>query len=133
MAKNADPATRTEGSVNTADPANPQLNNAMTENTPRHVAYNNFHGTDYTPDTYDEDRKCVPLVIAWDEGWEQSEIARNYEERYFAARDILSRIVTQYDAAPDGPLGKGFTNEPFLAARTFLSSPAQIKPRPMAV
>lgn len=93
-----------------------------TKNTMRHVAYNNCHGTDYTQETYDEDRKRVPLMIAWDQGWEQSEIARKYEERYFEARDILSRIVTQYDAAPDGQLGKGFTNEPFLAARTFLSS-----------
>ena len=35
---------------------------------------------------------------------------------------LLAEIVAQYDAAPDGPLGKGFTNEPFLAAREFLSS-----------
>jgi uncharacterized protein YfdQ (DUF2303 family) len=37
------------------------------------------------------------------------------------ARRLLAEIVTQYDAAPDGPLGKGFTNGPFLRARAFLS------------
>jgi hypothetical protein len=38
------------------------------------------------------------------------------------AIDLLAAIVAQYDAAPDGPLGKGFTNGPFLAARDFLAS-----------
>jgi hypothetical protein len=39
------------------------------------------------------------------------------------ARRLIAEIVTQYDAAPDGPLGKGFTNGPFLRARAFLSQP----------
>jgi len=35
--------------------------------------YNNEHGTDYTPETYDEARTRVPLVVAWDNGWETCE------------------------------------------------------------
>lgn len=32
----------------------------------------------------------------------------------------LQEIVMQYEALPDGPLGKGFTNGPFLAAKALL-------------
>lgn len=50
----------------------------------------------------------------------QCKIASKYKDRYFAARELLSAIVDQYDAAPDGPLGKGFTNGPFLEAKAFI-------------
>lgn len=36
------------------------------------------------------------------------------------ATKILREIVKEYDAMPDGPLGRGFTNGPFLRAREFL-------------
>ena len=48
------------------------------------------------------------------------EIAKKYEDRYFAARALLKDIVDQYNLASDGPLGKGFTNAPFIAAKKFL-------------
>lgn len=35
---------------------------------------------------------------------------------------ILRDIVKQYDAMPDGPLGRGLTNGPFLRAREFLKN-----------
>lgn len=41
--------------------------------------------------------------------------------------EALRAIVSQYDAAPDGPLGKGFTNGPFLAARAAIAK-AEGKP-----
>jgi hypothetical protein len=41
--------------------------------------------------------------------------------RHKKAMTLLKGIVTQYDAAPDGPLGAGFTNEPFLAAMDLLA------------
>lgn len=79
----------------------------------RCAAYNELHATEFTPETYDEERTRVPRLIAWDEGWEACESS---------AHELLAEIVAQYDASPDGPLGKGFTNGPFLAARAFLSS-----------
>lgn len=39
------------------------------------------------------------------------------QDDYDALLGALRAIVAQYDASPDGPLGKGFTNEPFLRAR----------------
>lgn len=51
----------------------------------------------------------------------QREIADKYENRYFAAIEIIKDIVTQYDEKPDGELGKGFTNGPFLRARAFIN------------
>ena len=79
----------------------------------RCAAYNAIHATEFTTETYDEERTRVPRLVAWDEGWEACESA---------AHELLAAIVAQYDASPDGPLGKGFTNGPFLAARAFISS-----------
>ena len=45
-------------------------------------------------------------------GWDESESE---------AKQLLSEIVAQYDDAPDGPLGKGFTNKPFLDAKKHLA------------
>ena len=42
--------------------------------------------------------------------------------RHKQAMTLLRDIVAQYEAAPDGPLGVGFTNEPFLAAKEFLAN-----------
>ena len=39
--------------------------------------------------------------------------------------EIIEEIVRQYDAMPDGILGKGFTNEPFLRAKEFLKEIAR--------
>jgi hypothetical protein len=50
----------------------------------------------------------------------EKEIAEKYEDRYFSALLIIKEIVKQYDSAPDGVLGMGFTNKPFLCAREFL-------------
>ncbi len=80
----------------------------------RCAVWNETQGTCHTPETYDEERTRYPALVMWDLGWEQCEST---------ARELLAKIVAQYDAAPDGPLGKGFTNGPFLAARAFLSSP----------
>lgn len=55
---------------------------------------------------------------------EAREIAQKYEDRYFDARSLLQAIVDQYDAIPDGPLGKGFTNGPFLAVKDFIKNTA---------
>jgi hypothetical protein len=71
--------------------------------------YNEINGTEYTPETYDAERTRVPRMIEWDQGWEACEST---------AHRLLAEIVRQYDVAPDGPLGKGFTNGPFLAAPT---------------
>lgn len=76
--------------------------------------WNETQGTCYTPETYAHDRERVSDMVMWDLGWEQSESE---------AKRLLAAIVAQYDDAPDGPLGRGFTNGPFLAAREFLSSP----------
>ena len=46
------------------------------------------------------------------------EMARRHKQ----AMTLLRSIVAQYEAAPDGPLGAGFTNEPFLAAKDFLEN-----------
>lgn len=46
------------------------------------------------------------------------DLARQHKQ----AMTLLKGIVAQYDAAPDGPLGAGFTNEPFLAAKDFLAN-----------
>lgn len=58
-------------------------------------------------------------------GWprDRDNFLAGWQSNESKARQLLSAIVAQYDAAPDGPLGKGFTNGPFLAARDFLSSP----------
>ena len=80
----------------------------------RCAVYNAIHATEFTPEAYDEERTRVPRLIAWDEGWEACESA---------AHALLAEIVAQYDAAPDGPLGKSFTNGPFLSAREFLAAP----------
>lgn len=45
-------------------------------------------------------------------------LARQHKQ----AMTLLRSIVAQYEAAPDGPLGAGFTNEPFLAAKDFLAN-----------
>lgn len=37
------------------------------------------------------------------------------------AHALLKEIVDQYNASPDGPLGKGFTCGPFLRAREYLA------------
>ena len=41
----------------------------------RCAAYNELHATEFTPETYDEERTRVPRLIAWDEGWEACEAA----------------------------------------------------------
>ena len=47
-----------------------------------------------------------------------------------AACNLLASIVRQYDAMPDGPLGRGLTNGPFLAARDFLATLPATKGEP---
>jgi len=39
----------------------------------RCAAYNAIHATEFTPESYDEERTRVPRLIAWDEGWEACE------------------------------------------------------------
>ena len=69
------------------------------------------------------------LGIRVDEGHEYFEGLRQttndvlkMAREHKAAMALLTDIVRQYEAAPDGTLGCGFTNGPFLAAKDFLAN-----------
>lgn len=46
-----------------------------------------------------------------------SDIVSEKQAQLTRAAAILYELVRQYDAMPDGELGRGLTNRPFLAAR----------------
>ena len=75
--------------------------------------FNDVTGCEYSDDDFlwdlSRNEKQVSFFKA---GWDESESE---------AKQLLSEIVAQYDDAPDGPLGKGFTNKPFLDAKEYLA------------
>ncbi|MFH1236763.1 MAG: hypothetical protein V1685_07615 [Parcubacteria group bacterium] len=75
---------------------------------------------------------CDNVKLDIDAGYDErmAEISKKYEDRYFAALALLREIVYQYDSVPDGPLSKGFTNAPFLAARDFVRGDLHLRVKP---
>jgi hypothetical protein len=72
---------------------------------------------------------CYALGIRVEEGHEYFDGLRQTTNDVLAlarehkqAMNILREIVAQYDAMPDGSLGAGLTNSPFLAAKDFLAN-----------
>ena len=81
---------------------------AMIEN------WNRITGADYTEEDFKWDlHNGDKSAVFFQRGWNASESE---------AKNRLAEIVAQYDSAPDGDLGKGFTNGTFLKARAYLES-----------
>lgn len=75
--------------------------------------FNDISGCSYSEDDFQWDLSHGEKQISYFKaGWDESESE---------AKRLLSDIIDQYESAPDGPLGRGFTNGPFLAAREYLN------------
>jgi hypothetical protein len=74
--------------------------------------FNDVTGCEYSDDGFLWDlHRLEPTVSAFKAGWDESESE---------GKRLLTVIIDQYDSKPDGPLGRGFTNGPFLAAKEYL-------------
>ena len=96
------------------DPIKSVLPDGAVVLTPIVRRFNDLSGCEYSENDFlwdlHQGEKHVANFVA---GWHESESE---------AKTLLAEIVAQYDAAPDGPLGEGFTNGPFLRARNFLAN-----------